>query len=205
MLLRDMVGKKEINCSDAYKMLLNKKVDSLDTIEMVGIDAESGDKIIRITAGIKIDNEVFITPEGVFKVEYEQHKRRYIRLCSFDVEQRKKLAEYWYNHFVNVVKNSVNKDKFRYHMLRQSHGDDDDDYIIILAKSRLVSLKDSERSLLNGVLSYNSPRLDIVLFVIVTKKGEIIIQAARIGVGDDSPTYYYVVNLDNVFEKYTSE
>ncbi|MEM4819353.1 MAG: hypothetical protein QXQ91_03500 [Nanopusillaceae archaeon] len=200
-----MVVKKEINCSDAYKMLLNRKVDDLDTVEMVGIDAESGDKIIRVTAGIKLSDEVFVTPEGVFKVEYEQHKRRYIRLCSFGVEQRRRLAEHWYDHFANVVKNSVDNDKFRYHVLMQSHGDDDDDRIIIITKSHLVSLKDSERFLLNGVLSYNSPYLNIALFVIVTKKGEVIIQATRIGVDDDSPTYYYVVNIDDVFEKYASE
>ncbi|MEM0479460.1 MAG: hypothetical protein QXS16_03990 [Pyrobaculum sp.] len=197
-----MANRKKISCEKAYKMLLNRKIEDLDLIEMRGVEKLSGIPLYRFTAGIEVDVETLITPEGVFKIRFAPEAYEYIYMCEFDTGQREKLAQWWISQINESIKENTITDKLYKLTIKESYGTHPEEYIAAILDAYPVSLRGREKWLLSGILAYNSPYLHIADYALMTKQNRVIIQAVRIDKTKDDHVYYYITNPDNAFKKY---
>ncbi|MEM4964568.1 MAG: hypothetical protein QXT13_10530 [Pyrobaculum sp.] len=197
-----MTNKKRIDCEEAYKMLLARKIEDLDLIEMRGVEKLSEMPLYRFTVGIEIDTKTLITPEGVFEARYVPKMYEYTRMCEFNIAQRERLAQWWSFQINESIKENTITDRLYELTIKESYGTRPDEYVAAVLYGYPVSLRGREFWLLSGVLAYNSLYLHIADYALMTKNNRVIIQAVRIDKTRDDYVYYYITDPDSAFKKY---
>ncbi|MEM4819168.1 MAG: hypothetical protein QXQ91_02515 [Nanopusillaceae archaeon] len=197
-----MAGRKKVDCKKAYKMLLDKKIDDLNLIEIRGVEKLSEMPLYRFTVGIEIDVKTLITPEGVFEARYVPKMYEYTRICEFNIVQREKLAQWWLPQIREFIRENTITDKLYEFEIKESYGTRPDEYITTVVDAYPVSLIGRVKWLLSGILAYNSPYLHIADYALMTKNNRVIIQAVRIDKTRDDYVYYYITDPYKAFKKY---